>query len=236
MADGQEVPSGSTPPAGEAPKTEAQVVPLTQAMLESILDAKLRGIQSGTDKQIARTASEYRQQLESLREELGATTRGLLDASPADEDTKKVIGDRVDRERAAARQPGVLFAQRKQIVQDALAKAGLSEDDLPHSIDSYAKHPDPDMFSEAMERALKAKAKAAPPPQNDKLAALEADLAATKAEIRRLKGEDVVTDGGTGTAGSTKPVTVSDLLHNKKLMEQWDNAVKKKAASRYMGS
>jgi hypothetical protein len=190
------VASSQPSPEGGAATIGAQEAPLTKSELAAVvgdlLEAKLRGLQSGTDKQIARLHTEMASRIESLADELGGTARGLVEASTADPDTKEAVLAKLSSDRQAAQGRFTEQDRREASITAALRANGLDEKDLPHSVASYAKHPDPSLVTEAIERAA---AKKAPAPV---ATAADKRIADMEAEIRRLKGDDVVPEGAAG--------------------------------------
>ena len=200
MPDGQ-TPATSSPTSAEGAATQGgQEAPLTKGELESVvaslLDTKLRGLQSGTDRQIAQVRTEMAQRMQTLAEELGTTAEGLLEASAADPETRQAIGEKLTAGRQAAQARSGEFAQRMAYMETALQQAGLTEEDLkPHTLAQYIKHPDPVMFNEGVKHAFAKK----PAPLPDlKMTAAEKRIADLETEIKRLKGEDDVPAGGQG--------------------------------------
>lgn len=183
-----------------AATTGEQDAPLTKGELQKVvadtISAQLRGLQSGTDKQIARLQNEMMTRIQALADDLGVTAHSVVEASSADPETKQALIDKLDTGRQAAQGRVAERESRIRAIEKALKANGLTEDDLPHSIESYAKHPDSDLIAEAIERAAAKKKPTAA--ADEKVTATEKKIAELEAEIKRLKGDDDVPVGGSG--------------------------------------
>lgn len=210
-----------------APDKGAEDAPLTRGELKvaiaEILDEKLgkvvSGLQRGSDKQIAQTRAELQSAMTALAQELGVSVDSVVAASGADDETKQAITNRLQESRQAARAQSGEYAQRMAFMENALAQAGLAEDDLPHELAQYVKHPDPAMFNEALRKAT-AKKPPAQPPASDEVKSLKTIVAELEKKLKVATGEEEVPEGGTGTPSRRwerpEDVTPADVARIKK--------------------